>query len=162
NQKFGTEHQSDALPLGDSLYLTLGDYSQDLADATNPPPPAGGGNEPRWPHHAVCLPFEKTPGGHLTPREPLPDHWLGYDGIDLVVLLTEKADLLTRLNENEKELHALTEWVRRGGRLVVSVSLRNLPEVRKLLESGAWRPLLPTVLPRGSRTSTIPTLSALV
>src|SRR5262249_9074200 len=108
NQKFSTEHQSDALPLADSLYLTLGDYSQDLADATTPPPPAGGGNDPRWPHHAVCLPFEKTPAGHLTPREPLPDHWLGYGGIDLVVLLTEKADLLTRLNENEKELRALT------------------------------------------------------
>lgn len=58
----------------------------------------------------------------------LPDQWFGYDGVDLVLLNTGNAspELLTKLFASDapadaKRRDALFEWVRRGGRLVVSV-----------------------------------------
>jgi hypothetical protein len=68
----------------------------------------------------------------------LPDQWFGYDGVDLVLINTGGAspDLLTRLFASEavadaKKREALFEWVRRGGRLVVSVGA-NAAAVAKL------------------------------
>src|SRR5262249_45654711 len=44
-------------------------------------------------------------------------------------------------------VEALAEWVRRGGRLVVSVSWRNQELVHRLLtDRDAWQPALPEVL----------------
>jgi hypothetical protein len=57
----------------------------------------------------------------------LPDRWYGYDAADLVVLATgaasDKDFLLPLFTEpaHRHRLDALIEWVRRGGRLVVSV-----------------------------------------
>jgi hypothetical protein len=56
----------------------------------------------------------------------LPDLWIGYESVDLVVLVTRNntfmSDLLKESSlDSEKKLEALTEWVRRGGRLVLSV-----------------------------------------
>ncbi|WP_149109734.1 hypothetical protein [Limnoglobus roseus] len=57
----------------------------------------------------------------------LPDRWYGYDGADLVVLATGSASVpnfLTPLFTNPQHkprLDALVEWIRRGGRVVVSV-----------------------------------------
>jgi hypothetical protein len=164
--KISEDQTYSALDLGESLYLTLGAYSPDLVEAVKPA--AGKQNDQFSPHHAVCLAYEKVPAGHLTPPQPLPDRWFGYDGLDLVILLTENKDLLERLSDHEKELRALTEWVRRGGRLVVSVSLRNLPEVRKVLESPAWQPRLPdrkpdaVLLPKDRGKATIQSLQCLI
>ncbi len=57
----------------------------------------------------------------------LPDRWYGYDGADLVVLATGSASVQNFLAplftdpQHKPRLNALLEWVRRGGRLVVSV-----------------------------------------
>lgn len=57
----------------------------------------------------------------------LPDRWTGYDGADLVVLATGAASVQNFLTplvtspQHKPRLDALVEWVRRGGRLVVSV-----------------------------------------
>jgi hypothetical protein len=51
----------------------------------------------------------------------LPDRWFGYDTIDLALLCTSRRDFVTDLlNEREHRKEALAEWVRRGGRLVIS------------------------------------------
>jgi hypothetical protein len=51
----------------------------------------------------------------------LPDRWFGYDTIDLAILCTSRRDFVTDLlNEREHRKEALAEWVRRGGRLVIS------------------------------------------
>ncbi|MBI3469123.1 MAG: hypothetical protein HY000_39465 [Planctomycetes bacterium] len=56
----------------------------------------------------------------------LPDRWYGYEGVDLVVLATADGTALEAVSE--ARFAALEEWVRRGGRLVVSVA-RNWDQV---------------------------------
>ncbi|HEX4608456.1 MAG TPA: hypothetical protein VH092_09640 [Urbifossiella sp.] len=74
--------------------------------------------------------------------ELLPDHWVGYDAADLVVLTTASGDLFEKLFSpaGDRKRAALLEWVRRGGRLVVSVGekgkLLQLPAVREFLPAG--------------------------
>ena len=57
----------------------------------------------------------------------LPDRWYGYEAADLVVLATGAASVQNFLAplftdpQHKPRLDALLEWVRRGGRLVVSV-----------------------------------------
>ena len=76
----------------------------------------------------------------------LPDQWFGYDGADLVVLTTGSGsdDFLERLfGENgltadKLKRAALLEWVRRGGRLVVSAGsnaalVSRMPALQELL-----------------------------
>ncbi len=59
---------------------------------------------------------------HIADLAHLPDHWFGYDAADLVILNTSNADLLAKLFGGEsRKREALLEWVRRGGRLVVSI-----------------------------------------
>ena len=76
----------------------------------------------------------------LTQLDQLPDQWIGYDAADLVVLTTATGDLFEQLFSpaGERKRAALLEWVRRGGRLVVSAG-----EKARLLS--AARELLPAV-----------------
>ena len=56
--------------------------------------------------------------------EQMPDQWFGYDAADVVVLATGKKAFVDDLTENPRytdRREALREWVRRGGRLVLSV-----------------------------------------
>jgi hypothetical protein len=64
----------------------------------------------------------------------MPDRWFGYEAVDVVVLTTTSDTFVTGLlaQGEEARRHALVEWVRRGGRLVVSVG-RNQQLVRQLL-----------------------------
>jgi hypothetical protein len=79
---------------------------------------------------------------HISEFAKLPDHWTGYDGADLVVLCTATAsdDFLNRLfAPDSKRRDALVEWVRRGGRLVVSVGER----AKRATELAPLQELLP-------------------
>jgi hypothetical protein len=52
----------------------------------------------------------------------LPDRWFGYEGVDVVVLTTADnafVDQLLRMDQARRD--ALLDWVRRGGRLLLSV-----------------------------------------
>jgi hypothetical protein len=51
----------------------------------------------------------------------LPDRWYGYDAADVVVLTTGSTNFIKNLEADAERRQALVEWVRRGGRLVVSV-----------------------------------------
>ena len=78
----------------------------------------------------------------------LPDQWIGYDAADLVVLPTggNSTPFLSELfgpNAGASQLarrEALLEWVRRGGKLLISVG-SNAPVVAQL-------PALQAILPR--------------
>ena len=80
----------------------------------------------------------------ITDVAMMPDQWFGYDSADLVVLTTGAADVnnfLTPLFTSPTHRHrleALFEWVRRGGRLVVSVGsnvaiVKEYPLLQELL-----------------------------
>ena len=71
----------------------------------------------------------------------LPDQWFGYQGVDLVMIGTgadtKFFDTLAQPRYQTRRL-ALREWVRRGGRIMVSVGanpdvLTNLPELQDVL-----------------------------
>lgn len=66
--------------------------------------------------------------------ELLPDRWIGYDGVDVVVLTTGKRDFVLKLAEDSEAARrtALLEWVRRGGQVIMSVG-KNKQEVAQLL-----------------------------
>jgi hypothetical protein len=76
----------------------------------------------------------------------LPDQWIGYAGVDLVILGTggDVTFWETLSNQaHEKRRRALVEWVRRGGRLVVSVGT-NPDQLDQIKE---FKEMLPATVP---------------
>ena len=79
----------------------------------------------------------------ITDVAQLPDQWFGYDTADLVVLHTGTSteDFIRKLfgeSAAAKKLTALMEWVRRGGRFVVSIGggaelVAKMPALKELL-----------------------------
>ena len=53
--------------------------------------------------------------------EELPDKWFGYNSADVVVLTTGDSGFIDGLLSDEVKRSALFEWVRRGGKLLLSV-----------------------------------------
>lgn len=49
----------------------------------------------------------------------LPTQWYGYEGVDVVVLTTSRADLYRPLAQNPARIAALRRWVEMGGNLVI-------------------------------------------
>lgn len=91
----------------------------------------------------------------------LPDRWYGYDAADLVVLATGSASVQNFLAplftdpQHKPRLDALIEWVRRGGRLVVSVGQNaNIIASFPILQE-----LLPMRLPKENLTEQIQELA---
>jgi hypothetical protein len=78
--------------------------------------------------------------GRLTEPENLPDRWYGYEGIDLVLISTDRPEIFQNLSPQSAEVKALDRWIRQGGRLVLSVGQQAL-EV--FSPSSPWRRFLP-------------------
>lgn len=53
--------------------------------------------------------------------EQLPTRWYGYDGVKAVALSTSQPEVWQALTSTSAQLAALDEWVRLGGRLLLSV-----------------------------------------
>ncbi|MFO0879114.1 MAG: hypothetical protein U0840_17355 [Gemmataceae bacterium] len=87
----------------------------------------------------------------------LPDRWIGYDAVDVVVLGTGNVELVQQLalDSEAPRRNALLEWVRRGGQLIISAG-RNRQEMQRLLEK--W-PLLDVRITGGETLRTMPVLS---
>jgi hypothetical protein len=113
-----------AIELGNQLYVSIGGRLHELRNAWKAP------NQQE----------EELTTKETGPRRTaviddirmLPNRWFAYEPVDLMFLTTGNRDFLTALlNEREDRKTALAEWVRRGGRLVVSVA-RNQDMVAKL------------------------------
>ena len=68
----------------------------------------------------------------------LPDHWLGYEGVDWIVLAVGDGKLLESFSAAQRE--ALLLWLRLGGRIIVSVGQEG---ERVAAGDNPWRVLLP-------------------
>lgn len=140
-KKLQEETVSAAAPqLGSLLVLTLGAEVKGLQAALD-----------------SLIAKKETPGStvergkfsaHETEIAFLPDKGFGYDGVDLLVLCTGNADFLKGLTADPVRLGALSQYVRGGGHLVVSLAPANQHLVHDLLSSKAWQPPLPVVPPR--------------
>jgi hypothetical protein len=85
--------------------------------------------------------------------EQMPDEWFGYEAADVVVLATGKDRFVSQLSKDTTgRLKALVEWVRRGGRLVISVG-KHHQEVADLLKNTG---LIACDLPPGQPPVTLP------
>ncbi|MCI0641647.1 MAG: hypothetical protein L0Y72_27295 [Gemmataceae bacterium] len=147
--------------LNSAMYLSLGSRIPDMRDALArinrqfvggdkggpimPGQPQGQGfdpgDDPRATGHRYAC-FEIDPA-------KLPDHWIGYQSVDLVFLSTDKKEFLSNLlkEANKPRLRALAQWVRRGGRLVIPVHYQTQDLLESILKSPVWQPLVPVIPP---------------
>jgi hypothetical protein len=101
------------------VVLTLGPH---IPDFDLPKPPVGSADQ------ATGFRGGRVELTEMTDVNQLPDRWFGYDAVDLIVLNTAPGadDFLERLFGGKQQgesarRDALIEWIRRGGRLVVTV-----------------------------------------
>jgi hypothetical protein len=132
-----------------NLYLTLNDTLPDLNDALVRMVNPNAQNEANTPKETRprYLTYENKP-------ENLPALWFGYNAVDLALLVTANDSFLTKLLDRNAapQLQALADWVRRGGRLVVSIAPANREKVQRFLAAPVWQPALPAVLSVDSKT----------
>lgn len=96
----------------------------------------------------------------ITQVAQMPDRWFGYDTADIVILTTGASDrdFLQALFTDpayRNRLDALVEWVRRGGRLVVSVG----SNAGLVSQFESLREILPADLNRADAVGTVDELS---
>ena len=82
----------------------------------------------------------------LASAAELPDRWLGYSGVDFLVIPTSDTSLLSNISKRQSE--AIVRWVNMGGRVVLLLG-ESSP---KAFDSAPW---LSALLPfrRGRATS---------
>ncbi|MEE8452983.1 MAG: hypothetical protein V3R99_13745 [Thermoguttaceae bacterium] len=51
----------------------------------------------------------------------LPDRWYGYEGVDVLVLSTSRPEAFADLKPDDARLEAIDQWIRMGGKLILSV-----------------------------------------
>jgi hypothetical protein len=121
-KRFEKEHTYESLAPGDALYLTVGSRLSGLRRALTP-------------QSAESTALAQTRFAYVDrDLQALPDHWFGYSPVDLLILTTGNRDFTSLLlNERENRKEALAEWVRRGGRLVLSFG-RNQDMIPELLQ----------------------------
>jgi hypothetical protein len=89
---------------------------------------------------ALAAPFQSDPGAmqlgrpraaHIENTRDMPTQWFGYSSVDLLILSTsDRAFVESLVADKTSRIAALTEWVRRGGRVVVSIGRnRDLADV---------------------------------
>ena len=76
---------------------------------------------------------------HVSQLDELPRDWWGYAGIDALILATGDEAIASQLAAAGPQLAAIDQWVRMGGRLILSVGRH----AERLLADGA--PLAPLV-----------------
>jgi hypothetical protein len=124
------------LDANQALYVTLGSRMMNLRRTLRPDPEMDN------------VPVNRNQRGfdgrenlaYIDAVAQMPQHWFGYEGVDLVILSTSSREFLKRLDaEHKRYREALAEWVLRGGHLVVAVG-QNQDAFAAFAE---WQPLLP-------------------
>jgi hypothetical protein len=72
--------------------------------------------------------------------EQLPTQWVGYEGVDAVILSTSRPELYAKLAANNARVQALDRWVRMGGKLILCVGGQGS---EMLAEGAVLRPFAP-------------------
>ncbi len=112
----------DILEPHDYLLLQLGGRLPGLKAALSPPVDAK--NAPKGQQARVNAPDDEQPQRNVSVAErldQLPDRWFGYDAVDVVFLSTGNKEFIADLLADQTgRREALTEWVQRGGRLVLA------------------------------------------
>lgn len=67
---------------------------------------------------------ERITGCHQHDLNSLPDSSIGYSSLDTLFLTTEDAEQLSKLTE--KQISAIEDWVKQGGRLIVSTGANSV------------------------------------
>lgn len=135
----------------DVLYLTLGSRLHGLRSAR----PNAAADKPENP--VAGEEAAPVPGfASIENVADMPDRWIGYDAVDVIVLTTSSDKFVEQLtNMSQERREALLEWVRRGGKLVLSVGrnqqsverwLKKVPLVDGTLTSKVTRSTLPNLL----------------
>jgi hypothetical protein len=114
------------LPATGELLLALGSTPFGLAEAFADRP-AGGG-----------LPARRTV--QLTDINDLPTDWIGYDGVDVLIISAGDGELCRKFAADQARFDAVRKWIELGGRLVLFCGGR---DSESLLAAGG--PLAPFV-----------------
>lgn len=131
-----------AVPMGGALYVVVGSrpvgFLRQLVKETGKQPQAddedGGASSRDTGNRRLA---------YIDDLKQMPTRWFAYEGVDLLFLTTGNREFMNALladNENRRE--ALAEWVRRGGRLVISAG-RN----QDMLANANLGPALQVLLP---------------
>jgi hypothetical protein len=67
---------------------------------------------------------------YLTQVADLPKRWSAYQGVDVIVLTTSNQDFVHALLRDEDRIRALVDWVKHGGKLIISLGATNNLESR--------------------------------
>jgi hypothetical protein len=121
-KRFEKEHTYESLVPGDVLYLTVGSRLSGFRRALTA-------------QNAESAALARTRFAYVDRDvQALPDRWFGYSSVDMLILTTGNRDFTSLLlNERENRKEALAEWVRRGGKLVLSFG-RNQDMIPELLQ----------------------------
>src|SRR5262249_39648749 len=115
----------DGLEPGYSLCLAIGSRLPGLRQAMRPPTPADA---------AEGMLAERIRVAYVDDVHQLPSRWFGYAPADWIVLTTGTKKFVEDVkNDDKNRKEALAEWVRRGGRLVISCG-RNRQYMGELFE----------------------------
>ncbi|MFN4258574.1 MAG: hypothetical protein ACK4RK_04705 [Gemmataceae bacterium] len=114
-----------------------------LAEDGAPDPIDGRVEEPPFQNFADRRPRKRNHVGVIDAVVSMPEHWFGYEAVDLLVFATGNRDFLTALLDDKDERiqrkrRAVVEWVRRGGRIVIAAGrnqdlVGQLPDLADLL-----------------------------
>jgi hypothetical protein len=106
NDEVRLRKTTDAMPVDESLCLCLGSGLAGLNQARHSDNPA---------HRTADYRVAHVPHVALAP-----DRWYGYDAVDLAILTTADRQFVAELLQDDVRKQALGDWVRRGGRLLIS------------------------------------------
>jgi hypothetical protein len=130
------DHYSSLNP-DQQLFLTIGGRLAGLRAEVRPPSTVKGGEEDESDADVRDNASRRVVALRELPK--LPTRWFAYEPVDLMVLTTGDREFVTGLlNERENRKEALVDWVRRGGRLIVSVGrnqdlVANLEPIQTIL-----------------------------
>jgi hypothetical protein len=140
----------EILELNELLYLTLGSSLHGLRVA---PKPGAAEPAPQPDNQGEDIPVAGF--ASIENVADLPDRWFGYESVDVIMITTSSdgfVDQLLAMNKVRRD--ALLDWVRRGGRVVLSVGrnqqsvakwLEKVPLIDGVLQSKVTRPSLPNL-----------------
>jgi hypothetical protein len=124
----------EALSPRDFLFLALGARLSGLNRALQPEPTKQQGGDDAPPVQDDTEDKGQRRFAYVENIDLMPDRWQGYDAVDVVVLTTGQDRFVKDLLEDQRgRRDALLEWVRRGGKLILSVA-RNHQDVARILE----------------------------